>query len=238
MKRSFIAFLTFGLISGLAFTQDLKIDYRFNVAASDKANYFTFSGPIRYMAADKDTYDAATGASIHGSTHLFQPYLLDVKGNNTLPNGLRGLFLFAVAADNQRTLDNLNVRKAANGVITIQFAHRGSAYGLITDSSGKLNFPKGNYWKRVIGYIQGANPQVISKDFSSNGAASGIDWAKVWNPSTPDGKEIAAGVATKTGKMTSDNAADNAMFGWSGSLQVTFDKNILTITGGLNAVKK
>jgi hypothetical protein len=29
-----------------------------------------------------------------------------------------------------------------------------------------------------------------------------------------------------------------AMFGWDGALQVTLDKDILKISGGLNAVKK
>ena len=108
------------VLGGMAFAQDLKIDFQVNVAADDPANYFTFAGPIRYMAVTKDTLDATTGASKQGSTHLFQPYLLDVKGKNTLPSGLRGLFLFAVAAKTQRPDDNLTVTKASDGTITVQ----------------------------------------------------------------------------------------------------------------------
>ena len=57
------------------------------------------------------------------------------------------------------------------------------------------------------------------------------------SPSTPDGKEIKAGVAAKTGKILDDNGVAEAMFKWEGSLQVTYEKNVLKIVGGLNAVK-
>ena len=239
MNRKLVSLITaLVVLGGAAFAQDLKIDYQLNVAAADPANYFTFTGPIRYMAADKDTLDATTGASKAGSTHFFQPYLLDVKGKQTLPSGLRGLFLFAVAAPTQRTDDNLTVTKAADGTITIQFAHRGTAYGLITDKSGKFTFPRGTYFRRPIGFIQGAGPQVISTDFSADGTAAKIDWGKVWNRSIAGGKEIKAGVANKTGTVTDDNGVADAMFGWDGTLQVTFERNILKIVGGLNAVKK
>lgn len=225
------------VLGGMAFAQDLKIDFQVNVAADDPANYFTFAGPIRYMAVTKDTLDATTGASKQGSTHLFQPYLLDVKGKNTLPSGLRGLFLFAVAAKTQRTDDNLTVTKADDGTITVQYIHRGTAYKLVTDKAGKFSFPKGDYVRRGVGFIQGAGPQVLSTDFSADGTAAKADWAKVWNPSTPDGKEIKAGVAAKTGKILDDNGVAEAMFKWEGSLQVTYEKNVLKIVGGLNAVK-
>src|SRR5512145_1727740 len=113
MNRKLITLVaTLALTAGAAFAQDLKIDYQVNVAAADPANYFSFIGPIRYMSADKDTLDATTGASAKGSTHFFQPYLLDVKGKQTMPSGLRGLFLFAVAAKTQRVDDNLTVTKA------------------------------------------------------------------------------------------------------------------------------
>lgn len=224
-------------IAGAAFAQDLKIDYQVNVAAADAGNYFTFTGPIRYMAADKDTLDAKTGASAKGSTHFFMPYLYDVKGKAALPSGLRGLFLFAVAPNTQRTDDNLSATKAADGTITIQYAHRGTAYKLVTDKAGKFSFPKGDFVRRPIGFIQGAGPQVIGSDFSSNGTADKIDWAKVWNASIPGGKEIKAGVKNVTGTITDDNGVAEAMFKWEGTLQVTLDKNILKIVGGLTAVK-
>lgn len=229
--------LTLLVVGTIAFAQDLKIDFQVNVAAADTANYFTFTGPIRYMAADKDTLDATSGASKAGSTHFFMPYLYDVKGKTVLPSGLRGLFLFAVAPNTQRTDDNLTATKAADGVITVEYVHRGTAYRLVTDKNGKFSFPKGDYTRRAVGFIQGAGPQVLSADFSANGTAATANWAKIWDPKTPDGKEIKAGVTSKTGKITDDNGVAEAMFKWEGDLQVTLNGSILKIAGGLNAVK-
>jgi hypothetical protein len=230
--------LMLALASLSLFAQDLKIDYQCNVVSDDPANYFSFSGPIRYMSAEKDTLDATTGASKAGSTHFFQPYLLDVKGKNALPNALRGTFLYAVAPKTQRIDDNLTVSKAADGVITIQYIHRGTAYRLATDKAGKFSFPKGDYSSRPIGFIAGAGPQVLGSDFSPDRTAAKADWKKIWDPKTPSGKEVKAGVAAKTGPIADDNGVADAMFGWMGSLQVSFDGKILKISGGLNAVKK
>jgi hypothetical protein len=237
MKKMTLVLLTALLVGAFATAQDLKIDCQLNVASDDSANYFTFTGPIRYMASDKDTLDATTGASKSNSTHTFMPYLYDVKGKAALPTGLRGLFLFAVAPKDQRIVDNLTVSKSG-GVITVQYTHRGTAYKLETNKNGQFTFPKGDFVRRPIGYIKGAGPQVISTDFSSNGNADRVDWRKVWNSSIPGGKEIKAGVANKTGTITDDNGEAAAMFGWDGTLQASFERNILKISGGLNAVKK
>jgi hypothetical protein len=237
MKRIALLLSLLLVLGATAFAQDLKIDFQVNVAAADTANYFTFTGPIRYMAADKDTLDATSGASKAGSTHFFMPYLYDVKGKAVLPSGLRGLFLFAVAPNSQRTDDNLTASKAADGVITVQYVHRGTAYRLVTDKEGKFSFPKGSFERRPIGFIQGAGPQVLSLDFSADGKASSANWAKIWDPKTPDGKEIKAGVTAKTGKIADDNGVAEAMFKWEGQLQVTLNGSVLKIVGGLNAVK-
>jgi len=236
-RKLLVLAVALALVGGLAFAQDLKIESVLELAQTAKANYFTFVGPIRYMAADKDHVDAATGASIKNSTEMFQPYLLDVKGKNTMPSGLRGLFLFSVAVPEQRVLDNLTVTKAG-GVITVRYVHRGTAYELVTDASGKFTFPQGNYRRRAIGFIEGEGPQVISKDFSADGTAAKVDWNKVWDEKIAGGKEVAAGKPAKTGAITSDNGVPEAMFGWDGSLQVTFDAGVLKIAGGLNAVKR
>lgn len=235
--KKFALLLTLLVVGTMAFAQDLKIDYQVNVAAADPANYFTFTGPIRYMAADKDTLDATSGASKAGSTHFFMPYLYDVKGKAVLPSGLRGLFLFAVSPVTQRTDDNLTATKAADGVITVEYVHRGTAYRLVTDKNGKFSFPRGDYTRRAVGFIQGSEAQVLSADFSANGSAASANWANIWDPRTPDGKEIKAGVAAKTGKITDDNGVAEGMFKWEGNLQVTLNGSILKIAGGLNAVK-
>lgn len=240
MKRALIVFIAVLVLSGGAlFAQDLRVDFQLNAAAADPANnYFSFIGPIRYMSANKDQVDATTGASKLKSTANFQPYRNDVKGQVVFPDGLRGLFLFAVSPYKTLTDDALAVNKASDGTITIWFVHRGTAYEIVTDRNGRLTFPAGNFRKRNVGFIVGAGPQVLSRDFSRDGTAATIDWNKVWDSRIPGGKEIAAGNNARTGDIVPDLVAAGAMFHWDGALQVTLDRNILKIVGGLNAVKR
>jgi hypothetical protein len=226
------------LVGGLAFAQDLKVDSVLDLAQSAKANYFTFAGPIRYMAVDKDHIDATTGASVKNSTELFQAYLFDVKGKNVLPNALRGLFLYSVAPAALRVDDNLAVTKAASGVITVRYVHRGTAYELVTDASGRFTFPEGQYRRRAIGFIEGEGPQVLHRDFSPDGTAAKVNWSKVWDAGVPGGKEVVAGKPAKTGPIAADTAVPESMYYWEGSLQATFEANVLKIAGGLSAVKR
>lgn len=217
-------------------TEDLKISYQLNLAKADADNYFSFTGNIRYMAVDKDHADEVSGASALGSTHLFQSYLYDVEGKATLSSGLRGLFLFGVNPYDQVEIDNLNASKAADGTITIQYAHRGTAYRIKTDASGNLVFPKGSFEQRAIGYITGGNPQVISKDFSADGTAATIDWTKVWDKSVASGKLVDETTTKKTGDIVPNVANPASMYYFDGALKVTLDNDILTINGALTAV--
>lgn len=226
------------MTGGIAAAQDLKVDSLLDMAPGSTGSYFTFAGPIRFMSADKDHVDAASGASAKKSTALFQPYRYDVKGKNALPDALRGLFLYSVAPAALREDDNLSIARAGDGTITVRFSHRGTAYELVTDKTGKLLFPDGACRKRAIGYIQGEGPQVISRDFSADGSAAKIDWKKVWDEKIPAGREITAGNPAKTGAVTPDTAVPEAMFAWEGTLQVSWEKNVLKISGGLNAVKR
>lgn len=219
-------------------SQDLKVSLRLNTAAADAENYFSFSGNIRYMAADKDRVDETTGASKLGSTHLFNAYLFDVEGKATMSSGLRGLFLFGANPYSTLVADNVTVSKAADGTITIQYAHRGTAYRITTDKSGKLLFPNGSFESRAIGYIVGSGPQVISKDFSADGTAATIDWAKVWSTSVAGGKAVDEKSNARTGNIMRNIAASDAMYVFDGALQAAFENNILTIDGALTAVKR
>jgi len=38
--------------------------------------------------------------------------------------------------------------------------------------------------------VIGTTANVIHSDFSSDGKTSGIDWAKVWDPTIPEGKVV------------------------------------------------
>ena len=237
-RKLVLVALAIALVGGFAFAQDLTIDYQYNLRRYDPANFLTFTGPIRYMAVDRDMVDTTTGASMKMSTELFQPYRVDVLGKSVLPDALRGLLLYAVNTPDAAEEDALNVSRANTGVITIQFVHRGTAYRIVTDARGMITLPAANVSVRKIGYIPGAGPQVISRDFSRNGSAGTIDYAKVWDSRIAGGTVVASGNTATTGDIIPGNADPASMFYWQGNLQVGLANNILTISGGLNAVKR
>jgi hypothetical protein len=225
------------VLGGTLSAQDFTVEYRLNSAGSDGGNYLSYKSAIRYIAAEKDSFDAVSGASKQKSTSLFAPIQTDIMGRATISQGFRGLLLFPVAPDSVRLEDNLHVYKEGDR-ITAEYAHRGVAYRVQTDQNGNISFPRGGYVMRTIGYIQGHDPQVISRDFSSDGTATGIDWQKVWNPATPSGRPVTSGNNTLTGPIQNDYGDMMAMFNWDGTLQVQFENNILTITGTLRPVKR
>jgi hypothetical protein len=233
------------LVAALSFlgAQELKIDYQYKLSGPDAGNFLSFTGPLRYVAVERDTLDAATGASAKKSTAFITPYQTDMMGKAAFPSGLRNVLLYPVAPQSIRTDDNLQVSKAAGGAITIQFVHRGIAYGIITDNTGKINLgPAGAFngtqiYMRTVGYIQGGGPQVLHTDFSPDGTASKVNYGAVWNPSTPSGKTVGT-TQTKTGGRVTDAPDPASLFYWSGSLQASFDNSILKIAGTLRANRR
>jgi hypothetical protein len=243
LRKSVIVLTVFLAVGSLLAAQELKIDLQYKVTGPDSGNFLTFTGPLLYIEARGDTYDAKTSASVQRSTRFFTAYQTDILGNTVFPTGLRSLLLFPVAADNTRVEDNLQVSKAANGAITMQYVHRGVAYGIITDSTGKINLgiagPTGTtqMYQRTIGYIQGAGPQVLHADFSPDGTAARVDYGKVWNTGVASDKNIGS-TQNKTGPRIIDGPANTSLFYWSGALQVSFDNSILKISGTLKANKR
>jgi hypothetical protein len=241
MKKLVVFFALLAAVLSFVGAQELKIEYQYKVNGPDAGNFLSFTGPLRYITADKDTLDATTGASAKKSTTLFTAYQTDVLGKAAFPSGLRNVFLYPVSPQSLRTDDNLQVSKAANGAITIQFVHRGVAYGIITDNTGKINLgPAGpingtQIYMRTIGYIQGAGPQVLHTDFSPDGTAARVNYGTVWNPSSPSGKAIGS---ARTGGRTVDGPDSASLFYWTGSLQAGFNNNILTISGTLRANRR
>jgi len=237
-KRTGIVFVLFVLVGASLIAQDLTIDFQLNTRRADpRNNFFPFEGPIRYMAADRDQVDTTTGASRQMSTEKFQPYRYDVLGKNAFPDTLRDLFLYGVNMYDAMEADAFDISEDG-GVITINYSHRGTAYQVITDRNGVVSLPAAQCSKRSIGYIQGGGPQVISTDFSSNGTAARIDWDKVWDSSVPGGKIVTAGVDRRTGDIVADVAKSDSMYYWEGELQFEWRRNILTVTGGLDAVAR
>jgi hypothetical protein len=121
----------------------------------------------------------------------------------------------------------------------MEYVHMGVAYRIQTDQNGNITFPRGSYVMRTIGYLNDfSKPQVISADFSANGTAAAVDWKKVWDPSTPQGRTVTQGVDAKTGPIQNDYGDMMAMFNWDGTLLVSFENSILTIKGTLRPVKR
>jgi hypothetical protein len=225
------------LAAGRLAAQDFSVDYRYRPSGPDSQNYLTYKSAIRYIAAEKDAFDAVSGASKQKSTSLFAPIQTDIMGRATISTGFRGLLLFPLSADSTRTEDNLHVYKEGD-IITMEYAHRGVAYRVQTDKTGNISFPRGSYVMRTIGYIQGTDPQVISRDFSADGTADTIDWKKVWDPAVPSGRPVASGNNAVTGPIQNDYGDMMAMFNWDGTLAVKFENNVLTINGTLRPVKR
>jgi hypothetical protein len=238
IRKSLVLFALVVLVGSFASAQDLKIDYQYNVTGAAAGNHLTYSGN-RLVGVTNDAFDAVSGASKQKATPLFTYYQTDILGKAAFPAGLRGLLLYPVAPPAFRTDDFLSVSKAASGVITAQYVHRGTADGIITDNTGKLTFNAGGIAtpgrsvQRVIGYIQGAGPQVLHADFAPGGKP---DWAKVWNASTVGG--TIGNTANKTGAQSNDVADAASLFYYTGALQFAFDQNILKITGTLKPVKR
>jgi hypothetical protein len=237
MRKLILFVFLAALCGGMLSAQDLTIDYRYDTSGGAQGNYLTYRSAIRYIAADKDAFDAVSGASKQKSTSLFAPIQTDIMGRATISTGFRGLLLFPLASDTVRTDDNLHVYKEGP-VITIEYAHRGVAYRIQTDRNGNIGFPRGSYVMRTIGYIQGSDPQVISRDFSPSMTAASIDWKKVWDPNVSSGQIVAQGNDARTGPIQNDYGDMMAMFNWDGTLEVKFEGSILTIKGVLRPVKR
>ncbi|MDR2144383.1 MAG: hypothetical protein LBP29_08445 [Treponema sp.] len=237
MKQIAIVFLVLLGCGTPLSAQDLSIDYRFDVSGQSAGNYLSYTSAIRYIAADKDTFDAVSGASRQKSTSLFAPIQSDIMGRATISGGFRSLLMFPLAADTVRVEDNLHVYREGN-IITMEYVHRGVAYRIRTDERGNIGFPRGDYVMRTIGYIKGHDPQVISADFSSDRTAAGVDWKKVWDPKTPSGRPVDSGSDAKTGPVQNDYGDMMAMFNWDGTLEVRFEGSVLTIKGVLRPVKR
>jgi hypothetical protein len=224
------------LSAGAAFAADLTIESQVNLTAKDYANNFlTFKGGIATVEKDQvvPSADAATSASKKDSTELFNAYRFDAKGKKTLPGGIRGLWLYGVADDSTRTGDNLTVIKNANGSLTIRYVHRGTANEITTDANGKIALPAAVVKARVIGTTDN---KIIHADFSSTGKVADVNWAKVWDGSIADGKQLGTTNA-KTGKIV-DDVANSEIYVWSGQVQTSFDGKILKTFSALEVLKK
>lgn len=233
MKKLSLLIAASLLLSVGAFAADLTVDAKFDLTGKDATgSYFTFKGAV--AAVEKDQVDVVTGASKNEGTEKWNLLRNDPKAKSTFPAGFQSLVKYPVSPEKTYKEDVPSAWKNADGSITFQYTHRGSAYKLTTDKDGKLNFPVGDYLIRKIGYVDAKAGVILHPDFSKDGTTATIDWAKVWDASIADGKVINNQANQKTGKITADKGA-SAIYLWTGSLQATLDGTVVTVKGELNA---
>ena len=121
----------------------LSIDFSLRISeghpAASEENYFRWKDSSGDSA--KDSLDAISGASKSASTKRFDSIMYTNPGdkNNLFPQSLRNLFLYAVTSQDFMDKDDFLI-ESDQGKIKIQFRHRGSAYKIVTDEKGLLNF--------------------------------------------------------------------------------------------------
>lgn len=198
--------------------QAVTIDVRMNVAAADAGNYFNWT---QGSSSTKDKLDAASGASLSGSTAKFDAVRYDDPKTKkaAIPVGLRGFVLFPVSGYDIAKADNLTA--TANGkAITVRFVHYGVANELVTDKNGKFNVLTGS--KRAKGFCDNVGGEfVLKSEFVKAGGdpknMADLDWSKL--TFAPDAKDAAASRW------------------YEGSLDFALKGTILTVKGTLKEVK-
>ncbi len=240
MKKILSVFVASVVLAAGAFAADLSVDAKIDLSGKDIAgSYLTFTGKlisVEKAQVDPAKVDALSAASTMEATEMWNMYRPDVKGSTTMPGGFQHFVKYAVSSFAQHKSDLPVAWKNADGSITLQFVHRGSAFKLTTDATGKLQLPVGDFKTRKIGLppAEGSLDSPISTDFSKDGTVAGIDWKKVWDPSVPDGTVIAGVANQKTGKVVDDKGSSK-IYLWTGALQVTLTGNYVTVKGDLNA---
>ena len=203
-------------------TTDVRIDFRMNTAKQDyAANYFSWT--VGKQAPVKDSFDAVSGASLKGSTRIFNTVryaepAADKKA--ALPSALRSLFLFPlvdwkfVAEYGLQITDN-------KGSLTIRFARKTTAYELTTDKNGNFNLLTGAKIAKDITEKTDSG-YAIKKEYLKAGGnplkMADLDWSKL--------------------PLTKDAFSPEAAYHYEGNLKCTFKNNILTVNGILNRKQK
>ncbi|MGI5172300.1 hypothetical protein H0R92_01680 [Treponema sp. OMZ 840] len=194
---------------------DVKIDWKLDIAKENYAMNF-FSWKAGDKAEVKDSFDAASGASLKGSTKAFNSVryaepAADKKA--AIPGGLRGLFLFAVADWKFTQSHALQVTKKA-GAITVRFIRKANAYELKTDKKGNFDLLTGSKCAKNIaektenGFV--LKPEYVKAGGNAANMAD-LDWDKV--------------------KLENDTFNPEAAYRYEGTLQFTLKNNVLGISG-------
>lgn len=235
MKKALTTLALIAGIAGFAGASNVTVEAQFDITGKDLTkNYLTVAGPG--ASVTKDTVDAATGASKMKGTEVWNSYRATADRKNNFGGGIQSLIKWGVSSK-EYAEDNLTISKAANGVITVQYIHRGTAYKMVTDAAGKLNATSGNMIRRTVGYLK-SGAQVIFKEFSATGHAKDVNWDKVWDDKVAAGAVMATATAAdgkvteiKVGAITRD--LPNADKPYEGDFVLTLNGNIMVIKASL-----
>ena len=197
---------------------DVKIDFRMNIAKQDyDSNYFNWT--LGKQETVQDKFDAVSGASLKGSTKGFN--VVRYAGNAAdkkaaIPAALRSLFLFPLSDWKFVEEYGLQVTNT-DGVLTIRFARKATAYELKTDNKGNFNILTGAKIAKDItdktetGYM--IKPEYL-KEGGDPAKMSDLDWNKV--------------------PLKDDTFASDAAYHYEGTLKFALKDNVLTVNGTLN----
>ena len=199
---------------------DVKIDYKMDLSLKNHdADYFTWTVGNETV---QDKFDAASGASLNGSTRAFNAvrFAEPTKDRKaSMPAGLRSVFLFAIANPSFVKSHGLQVTKDA-GVITVRFVRKTNAFELKTDKKGNFNLLTGSKIAKNVTDKKGDGFVIKPEYLKAGGNAakmSDMDWSKV--------------------QLVSDTFSPEAAYHYDGTLKFTFKNNVLSITGTLKRSK-
>jgi len=243
VKKILSALFMVALVASGTFAADVTLVASFNITGKDAVkSVFTVKGALGSVendSVDPKLVDVVGGASLKKGTELWNLYRPDTTDKKLAqwPAGFQSLVKYAVSNVAQYKSDNFQAKKAADGVITIYYAHRGTAYKIVTDKTGKLEMNSQTQWKRAIGFMPAApaTEQLLGKDFAPSGTATDLNFLKVFDGSVASGKVIAEGAPNKVADMFVDVAPSATAF--QGAAALTLVGNVLTIKGDFNLKK-
>ena len=236
MKKILSVVVAFALGTAGLYAADLSVESQFTITGANAVKSFlTVKGPTASVvkdSVDPTKVDVVGAASLNKGTDVWNTYRADAAKAATLPLGIQNLVKYGVSNVAQFKADGLSVVKAADGVITIQFVHRGTAMKIVTDKTGKLDVVTGTQLKRAIGFIEEGKEQVLSTDFAPSGTIKDVNFAKIWDA------KVAGGVAVgkvKTSALLPDVSPSKTPY--VGVVQFTLTGDVLNIKADFTTKK-
>ncbi|WP_428770896.1 hypothetical protein V1L52_03380 [Treponema sp. HNW] len=206
-------------VSASLFAADASAEVRINWKLDTaKENYAlnNFSWKAGSQAEVRDSFDAASGASLKGSTKAFNAVRYADPASDkkaAMPAGLRGLFLFAVADWKLTDSHALQVTQNA-GIITVRFIRKTTAYELKTDKKGNFNLLTGSKCAKDIAEKTDSGFAIKPEYVKAGGnpaKMSDLDWNKV--------------------KLVQDSFNPAAAYHYEGDLKFALENKVLSISG-------